>query len=191
MTRTSILGASLLGLALSNAALAKKSTAPSSDWDPAATTALKAMSEKMFQDMDAGNMEAMTAMMSSEGVVFDMDMNNNPVAKRGPEVAAYLNEMGAMMKQNGSTMKTSIVRDDCFATAVMGYCAIEFDQTFTMGAQVMGPVKFRGTAVARKVGETWKWEHWHGSFREMPVMTAPESAEVPPAAPAPTTPAKK
>jgi hypothetical protein len=77
----------------------------------------------------------------------------------------------------------------------MGYCAVEFDQMFTMGGQTMGPMKFRGTAVSRKVDNVWKLEHWHGSFRELPVMpgstTTTTTTTTTTAAPAPGPAPKK
>ena len=54
----------------------------------------------------------------------------------------------------------------------------------------MGPMKFRGTTVARKVDDAWKWEHWHGSFRELP-MPMSTTTTTTPAAPAPAPAPKK
>lgn len=157
-------------LMFANAASAKKG-APSSAWDPAATAELAAQNEKMFAEIDAGNVDALTNMVSSEGIIFDIDPNNEPISKRGAaEIKAYMEQIANEMKAAGGTVKTTVVRNDCHAIAVMGYCAIEFDQMFTTDDQTMGPLKFRGTTVARKVDGLWKWEHWHGSFRELPVM---------------------
>ena len=182
MNRTAFCAALLL---FANTASAKKTSEPSSAWDTAAAAELKAQNEKMFADIDAGNSDALTNMMSSDGVVFDIDPNNVPVAKRGSaEIKAYMDQITNEMKTAGGTVKTTVVRDDCYAVAVMGYCAVEFDQMFTSGGQTMGPMKFRGTTVARKVDGVWKWEHWHGSFRELPVV--PSAATTTPApAPAP------
>jgi len=164
MYRTAFCAALLM---LANTASAKKQSAPSSAWDPAVAAELKAQNEKMFADLDAGNTDALTNMMSSDGSIYDIDPNNVPVAKRGAaEIKAYMDQITSEMKAAGGTVKTNVVRNDCYAVAVMGYCAVEFDQMFTSGGNTMGPMKFRATTVARKVDGTWKWEHWHGSWRE-------------------------
>jgi ketosteroid isomerase-like protein len=189
MRRAAFCAATLM---FANAASAKKQSAPSSAWDTAATAELKAQNEKMFADIDAGNTDALTNMMSSDGIIFDIDPDNVPVEKRGTaEIKAYMDQIANEMKTAGGTVKTTVIRNDCYAVAVMGYCAVEFDQMFATGEQTMGPLKFRGTTVARKVDNAWKWEHWHGSFRELPVMpgattttTAPTPA-APASAPAP------
>jgi len=181
MHRTAFCAALLM---FANTASAKKQSAPSSAWDPAAAAELAAQNEKMFADIDAGNTDALTNMMSSEGIIFDIDPNNAPIEKRGAaEIRAYMDQIASEMKAAGGTVKTTVVRNDCYAVAVMGYCAVEFDQTFTSGGQTMGPMKFRGTTVARKVDGAWKWEHWHGSFRELPTM--PTTTTTTPSAPAP------
>jgi ketosteroid isomerase-like protein len=191
MHRTAFCAALLM---FANTAYAKKQSAPSSAWDTAAAAELKAQNEKMFADIDAGNTDALTNMMSSDGIIFDIDPNNVPVAKRGSaEIKAYMDQIASEMKASGGTVKTTVVRDDCYAVAVMGYCAVEFDQLFTSGGQTMGPMKFRGTTVARKVDGVWKWEHWHGSFRELPVMpgATTTTTTTTTAAPAPTPAPKK
>ena len=177
-------------LLFANTASAKKP--PSSAWDTTAAAELKAQNEKMFADIDAGNTDALTNLMSSEGIIYDIDPNNMPIAKRGAaEIKAYMDQVASEMKTAGGTVKTTVVRDDCYAVGVMGYCAVEFDQMYTMGGQTMGPMKFRGTTVARKVDNAWKWEHWHGSFREFPALpptittTTTTTTITPAAAPAP------
>jgi hypothetical protein len=93
-----------------NTAAAKKS-APSSAWDTAAAAELKAQNEKMFADIDAGNTDALTNMMSSDGIVYDIDPNNMPVAKRGAaEIKAYMDQITSEMKTAGGTVKTTVVR---------------------------------------------------------------------------------
>jgi ketosteroid isomerase-like protein len=192
----SALCAALLTLVASNAASAKKESAPSAAWDPAATADLKATNEKMFADIDAGNMDALTSRMSADAVVFDTDMTGKPMATHGSaEIKKTMDAMAMEMKASGGTSKTTIVRDDCFATAVMGYCAVEFDQTFTAGGNTMGPMKFRGTLVARKVDGQWTFDHWHGASREAPPMpeattTTTTTTTAPPPA-TPPAPAKK
>ena len=142
---------------------------PSSDWDVAATDAVKAEVDRMFKDIDAGNFEVMLGRMDTDATAFDFDANNNPVSMHGiDEIRSYFGQYEQGMKEGGMAMKSQVSRTDCRATPVMGYCAVEFDQTVTQGGQTMGPFKFRGTLVARKIGETWKWTHWHGSFREPP-----------------------
>ena len=191
MHRTALCAGLLL---IANPAVAKKT--PSSAWDTAVAAELQAQNEKMFADMDAGNTDALTNLMSSDGIIYDIDPHNMPIAKRGSaEIKAYMEQITSEMKTAGGTVKTTVVRNDCYAVAVMGYCAVEFDQWFTMGGQTMGPVKFRGTTVARKVDNAWKWEHWHGSFREfaaLPVATTTTTTTTTTTAPAPApTPAPK
>jgi ketosteroid isomerase-like protein len=146
----------------------------------------------MFADIDAGNIDALTNRMSNDAIIFDLDPNNVPVEKRGAaEIRAYMDQIASEMKAAGGTVTTAVVRNDCYAVAVMGYCAVEFDQMYSMGGQTMGPMKFRGTAVARKVDGEWKWEHWHGSFRELPILPAATTPTTTTTTPAPAPAPKK
>ena len=113
----------------------------------------------------------------------DFDRKTNNIYESLVVISKRANQIASEMKAAGGTVKTTVVRNDCYAVAVMGYCAVEFDQTFTSGGQTMGPMKFRGTTVARKVDGAWKWEHWHGSFRELP--TVQTTTTTTPSAPAP------
>jgi hypothetical protein len=151
--------------------------APSGDWDPQAATSLKSEVEWMFKALDAGDIQGMLGRMdTSSAVVFDLDDKNQPVRAAGFEaVKKYMNGLGAAMKSQGMKATSTIKTNDCHATKVMGYCAIEFEQSMAMGGQTMGPFKFQGTLVARKVGEAWRWVHWHGSMAEMPKMEAADS----------------
>jgi ketosteroid isomerase-like protein len=145
----------------------------SSDWDPKAAAALKTEPADMLADIDAGDFDAMMAKMDKDPVVFDFDEKGAPVTARGmDEVRAMFDRYKALMKDQGLRFKSTLVRNDCYAVGNMGYCLVEFDQTATAGGQAVGPYKFRGTLVLRKVGNDWKWTHWHGSFREMPTMQA-------------------
>jgi hypothetical protein len=80
----------------------------------------------------------------------------------------YFRSLEQAGKTQGLKLKSVVTRSDCSATTAVGYCVVEFDQTITMGNQTMGPFKYRGTLVARKVDGVWRVSHWHGSFREVP-----------------------
>ena len=144
-------------------------TPPSSDWDEQATASLKGDVETLLKSIDSGDFAAITAKMEPDVVVFDFDEKNQPMRASGlAEWKQYMTTFESVAKSQGlkfaSTLKTSV----CHATVVMGYCAVEFDQTMTAGGQTQGPFKFRGTLAARKVGGAWRWVHWHGSFAELP-----------------------
>src|SRR5678816_1412812 len=99
MNRTAFCAALLM---FANTASAKKQSAPSTAWDTAAAAELKAQNEKMFADIDAGNIDALTNMMSSDGIVYDIDPNNMPVAKHGAaETKAYMEQVTSEMKTAG------------------------------------------------------------------------------------------
>jgi ketosteroid isomerase-like protein len=142
---------------------------PSSDWDEQATASLKAEVEGMLKSIDGGDFSAMTAKMDPDVVVFDTDEKNQPVRASGlAEVKQYMGGMEGGAKALGLKFASTIKSNVCHATAVMGYCAIEFDQTITAGGQTQGPFKFRGSFVARRVAGAWRWVHWHGGFAELP-----------------------
>jgi len=143
---------------------------PSAEWDPEATRSLEAECDTMFRLLDAGDFDGMLARMDAGAVVFDMDMDNAPMQLHGKAAIAQLFEgFREAQKAQQLSIRSSVVRRTAHATATMGYVAVEFDQTFTMGTEPMGPIKFRGTLVARRFPDGWRWDHWHGSFRE-PVM---------------------
>lgn len=146
-----------------------RTTPETGAWDPAATASLEAEPEAMLKDIDAGNFDAMIAKMDSGSVAFDYDEKNNPVRIEGAEnIRKFFDGYGKMMKEQQMKLTSTPVSKHCQATASMGYCALEFDQSMTANGQTMGPFKFRGTLVARRDGAGWKWVHWHGSFRELP-----------------------
>src|SRR6185369_696725 len=106
-----------------------------------------------------------------------LDENNHPVRYQGREkVTQYFHNLEQGAKAQGLKFKSTITKNDCSATTNVGYCVVEFDQTISAGGQTMGPFKFRATVVARKVGDEWRWTHWHGSFREMPAPAPAASA---------------
>lgn len=150
---------------------------PSSDWDPAAASALEGKIAGMFQALDSGNMDSVMTWADDEVVVYDFGPDNKPVSANGRAEAQAMFDGYAKAFKEGMKIRSTVGRTSCKASSTVGHCAVEFDQTMSAGGQDMGPFKFRGTMVARKVGEEWKWTHWHGSFREMP--------EMPPAAPPP------
>src|SRR5262249_38971321 len=123
---------------------------PWSDWDEQASASLKAEAESLLKLVDSGDFAGMTAKMDPDVVVFDTDDKNQPVRASGlAEAKQYMGAMENGVKSQGlkfaSTLKTSV----CHATAVMGYCAIEFDQSITAGGQAQGPFKVRGPPAPR------------------------------------------
>lgn len=158
-----------LGIAALLLAAAGCGAGANGEWDAQAAASLKTESETMFKLMDAGDMSGMVAHMDPDVMVFDLDENNRPVKLVGLDpVKQYMDHLTAAAKAQALKFSTTGKMNECRATATMGYCAVEFDQTVTAGGQTMGPFKFRGTLVARRVGGAWKWVHWHGSFAEIP-----------------------
>jgi ketosteroid isomerase-like protein len=143
--------------------------APSGDWDAQATASLKAEVDWMLKALDRGDIAGMVDRMDPDAVVFDTDENNQPVRAVGIEqVKKYMLPIGDSMKAQNLKFASVLRTNECHATRTMGFCAIEFDQTMTQGDKTMGPFKFRGTLVARRVGDAWRWVHWHGSLAEVP-----------------------
>ncbi len=142
---------------------------PSSDWDAQATASLKAEVEWMLKAIDSGDISGMLSRMDSDAIVFDLDDKNQPVHATGLEqVKQYMGKLENSMKAQGLKFASTLRATNCHANQTMGFCAIEFDQTITAGGETMGPFKYRGTLVARRIGEAWRWVHWHGSFAELP-----------------------
>jgi ketosteroid isomerase-like protein len=140
----------------------------------------------MFKSIDGGTPGVIGAWADADAVVFDFDEKNNPVKVRGAaEIQAFFEGFAKAMTDGGLKFATSVVSMDCSATTLLGHCTSEFDQTITMGGNAMGPFKFRGTLVARKLADGWKWTHWHGSFRELP--TAPPGDGAAPSGTAPAS----
>lgn len=142
--------------------------------DPANAAELRAKLDEIFRSLDDGTADTtLLSWADPEAVVFDFDANNNPVTKRGTaEIQEFLGSYAKMVKEGGTKITTNVVSADCKSTVVAGFCTVEFDQSFTQNGQSQGPFKFRGTLVARKMPEGWRWLHWHGSFREMPPAPA-------------------
>lgn len=153
---------------------------------PANAAELRAKLDEVFRSIDEGTAD--TTLMSwadPEAVVFDFDENNQPVTRRGTtEIQEFLAGLTKAVKEGGMKITTSVVSADCKSTVVAGFCTTEFDQTFTKDGQTMGPFKFRGTLVARKMPDGWKWLHWHGSFREIPPPAPAAAAAAPSGTPA-------
>ncbi len=151
--------------------------AASSGWDPQGATSLKQKAVEMLGDLDAGNFQAMFEGADSNIVVMDVDENNAPMRADGiGEANAFAARMTDLTKNQGLKFTSTVTRNDAWATATMGYCVIEYDQTIAAGGQTMGPFKFRGTLIARRDGDRWLTTHWHGSFREMPAPPADTTA---------------
>ncbi|MCI0340862.1 MAG: nuclear transport factor 2 family protein [Planctomycetales bacterium] len=141
--------------------------AASSDWSPAAAERLKKEMEIVLAAIDLGNFDAMLSRMDKDVVVLDLSENNAPVRMQGiEEVRKSFAGFKKAVEEQGLRFKSVLLRNDAYATETFGFCVAEFDQAITVGGQEMGPFKYRGTLVARKVGDEWKWTHWHGSLRE-------------------------
>src|SRR5262249_18788033 len=107
--------------------------------------------------------------MDDESVILDLDENNHPVRVQGREqITQYFGGLEKAIKTQGVRFDSKMSRNDCVASPTFGYCVIEFDQTMSVGGQTTPPAKFRATIVSRKVGDGWRWTHYHGSFREIP-----------------------
>ena len=139
----------------------------------------------MLKNVDAGNFDAMLQTADKDAIIFDFDENNNPIRLQGTAaMKKFFDSMSQSMKKQAMSFKSTLVRNDCYATTTQGFCAVEFDQSMTAGGKTMGPFKFRGTLVARKTDAGWRWVHWHGSFREQPATPAVPAVPAAPVAPA-------
>jgi hypothetical protein len=148
--------------------------------DTAAATELRGKIDEMFRSLDSGAADEMMSWADPEAVVYDFDQNNSPVSKRGTaEIQEFLDSYSKLVREGGMQVTSTVVGADCKSTAVAGFCTVEFDQSLVMNGETMGPFKFRGTLVARKMADGWKWIHWHGSFREMPPPPTPPAAAAP------------
>lgn len=164
--------------------LALSACTPSSDWDTGSADALEQQSVDLLRRLDAGQFTEMLADADPAVVIMDFDENNVPMRVDGLEAArAFFARLGETAKAQNIQFKSTITRNDAWATATMGYGIVEYDQTITVGDQVMGPFKFRGTLIARRDAGKWRMTHWHGSFSVMPVSPA-DAAAAPAAAPA-------
>ena len=157
---------------------AANAAAQTTGWDAQASASLKQEPVTMLKNIDAGNFDAMLRSADKDAVVFDVDENNNPIRLQGAAaMKMFFDGVSLSMKKQAMSFKSTLVRNDCFATAAQGYCAIEFDQSLVGGGKTMGPFKFRGTLIARKTEAGWRWVHWHGSFRENPPAAPPAPAK--------------
>ncbi len=147
------------------------------DWSDQTAADLRQKVEQMFKDIDAGNFVGLKMWADQDAILFDFDENNVPVTARGQaDLDKYLAAYDAVVRK-GLKIHTEIGKDDCFGDADLGFCAIEFDQTIGAadGAPAT-PFKFRGTLVARKTRDGWRWVHWHSSFREFPKPAAAQAS---------------
>ena len=145
--------------------------------------------EQMFKDIDGGNFAGMKMWADDKAILFDFDENNLPVTARGSaELDKYLAAYDATLRK-GLKVHTEVQKNDCFGDADIGYCAVEYDQNIGASeAAPATPFKFRGTIIARKTKDGWRWMHWHASFREFPKPPTVESTPTTYTAPAPATP---
>ena len=120
----------------------------SPEWDADATKSLEADVIDMFHSMDQADFDKLLDHMSPDATAFDMDMENHPVQMYGKAgIAEMFQGIKAAIdaSQGGMALQTTLVKHVVHATGVMGYAAVEFDQTITVGGQAMGPFKFRGS----------------------------------------------
>jgi ketosteroid isomerase-like protein len=149
----------------------------SAQWDPRTSSSLRAEPEGLLRALDAGDARAMLAKMDDDPVVFDLDDYDHPVRYEGhARVAQYLGGLEWWMKTQGLRFQSTIARNECTATAAVGYCILDFNQTIHTGGQAIGPFRRRATIVLRKVGDDWRWTHWHASFRNPPTVEGETSA---------------
>lgn len=156
-------------LAAAAAVLVGTGCMTSPKWDDTATASLHAEVADMFNDMGAADFDKILAKISDDATAFDLDVKNAPVQIYGKAgVKAMFAELKQAIdaSQGGFKMDVSIVKHTTHATPIMGYSAVEFDQTVTMGDQKMGPLKLRASAVARRIDGKWHYDHWHLSLRE-------------------------
>lgn len=148
--------------------------------DPDMGASLEAFVRGGFDAMNKSDMSYWKNSACPEAVMWDLDEKGAPMAARGKaELDAAMDGFQKMM-DGGATIASTVTRVDCRSSSLSGHCMVEFDQTFTVNGQAMGPMKFRGTAIGERVGDKWIWSHWHASLREAP----PAAAAAPAAAPA-------
>jgi hypothetical protein len=170
ITSSIVLGSLLLG----GTAHAKK--APSNDWDPDAGKALEAKVRDMMAEIDKGNVGPFVSSLDTVTTSWDVGVKGNPLTASNPaESQKMLEDYAKWIKDEGVTVKSTIQKTDCHATATFGFCALEYDQMFTVKGEAMPVQKFRATLVSRNVDGDWRWAHWHASLREpmMPMTTMP------------------
>jgi ketosteroid isomerase-like protein len=160
---------------------------------PEAAASLEAFVRDVFDHFGKGDFAYMKNSMCEQAIVFDLDENGTPIAKRGKaEVDAMIDHYQQLMSTPGAGTSATLQRIDCRADG-SAFCTVELDQTFSMGGETVGPLKFRATIVAKQHAGKWIWTHWHASFRENPAVSAMAAAAAPPAPEAPpsaaTTPA--
>jgi ketosteroid isomerase-like protein len=109
--------------------------------------------------------------------MFDVGEHGEPMAAwTGEEVRQVLAGFAEMIAA-GTSLTVAVTRLECRGHDGAGFCAVEFDQSFTNAEGTMGPLHFRGTLVAEKHPTYgWKWTHWHGSFAEIPGGSPPTPA---------------
>lgn len=147
------------------------------NWDPAAAKALEAKVREMFADFDKGNVGKFVTALDTPAITWDIGVDGKPLkANTREESQKLLEGYATWMKDEGATVKTNIHRADCHSTATFGFCALEFDQDFTVGGQPQPKQMFRATLVARTVDGEWKWTHWHASPREATAMAHDSAA---------------
>jgi quercetin dioxygenase-like cupin family protein len=174
--------AALSACAPRNAAVNAPTTAT---WDDAAAAELRAAGEASMKAWETGDVATIRNGIASDGYLtsYDLDMMGQPVSfASGDEVAAYAQKMSDAMKAMGATCVMKITKNDCKATSTFGACVSEMEANMTMGGKTE-TMWFRGTSVARKGEDGWKWTHWHGSLAKLPPMPATPAATpaIPPA----------
>src|SRR5262245_13989545 len=100
---------------------------PSPEWSSEAGQSLGAQPAAMLKDIDAGNFDGLLAKIDKDSIVFDFDSDNNPVRMQGiDQIRQFFAGYKEAMQKTGLSLKSTLVRSDCFATEALGYCAVEF-----------------------------------------------------------------
>lgn len=136
--------------------------APSGAWDAKAGAQQKSAVEAMFKAMDSGNGEYFAKHADEDVVLFDVNAEGKPVARRGKRALEYVERATKDMKDAGTSVQTTLGRTDCHGTDTVGFCAVEYKQVVTTNGKAGEPMDFFGTTVMHKVGDDWKLSHWRG-----------------------------
>lgn len=133
--------------------------------------AIEDMLRGMFQAMDRGDHAAAKRCLATGDtpfpvLVWDLDLENKPVAVQGAAAAAkYLDDLldGAAKAKAKIATNLVAVHADCHSPE-LGYATIEFDQTVVVDGK-SDSSHFRATVlVSMDKGGQWHVFHWHASL---------------------------
>ena len=151
--------------------------------DPEASASLEQFLRDGFASLDKGDFSYWSNSACPEALMWDLDEKGAPIAAKGKDaIKAAMDGYTKMVHDGHGGFKSDITNLFCRSSTKVGFCAIEFSQVMTMNGQASPAMKFRGTAVARRLQDKWIWTHWHASMNEAPASSAAVPA---PAVPAP------